>query len=373
MILKDKLYEIRDRKVNENEAIYTVAMLSDSVIYKAHFPNEPMTPGVCLVQMVKELLELSLDKRFELVDAKNVKFLNILIPTSRTADFHIKWEQNPESDQLHVNAVISDSERVYSKMSLFFRLKTLENASETLNYCVIIPVYNNEKTVADVVGNVLRYAEHVIVVNDGSTDNTRQNLQPFADSIELVEYPDNRGKGYALQQGFSRARALGFEHAVTMDADGQHLASDIPVLMQAVKENPEALIVGARSFKQENMPTQNVKANRFSNFWFTVQTFCKLPDTQTGFRVYPLHKMGDMQIHWYRYEAELDMLVRCAWRNIPLVSVPVQVYYPPKEERVSHFRPGRDFLRISLLNTALCLAAIVYGWPRILFHKLFVR
>ena len=234
--------------------------------------------------------------------------------------------------------------------------------------CIIIPVYNSEKLIADVLASVLQHAENVIVVNDGSTDNTFDALKNFP-AITLVSYAKNRGKGYALQCGFRKAVEMGFSHAVTMDADGQHLATDIATLVQAAEKQPDALIVGARKFDNPNMPQGNIFANNFSNFWFMVQTGKRLPDTQTGFRLYPLQKIGKMRLFTSRYEAELEMLVRLAWRNIPIIPQPINVYYPPQNERLSHFRGGKDFFRISVLNTVLCFFAVVYGYPSMFIRK----
>jgi hypothetical protein len=79
--------------------------------------------------------------------------------------------------------------------------------------------------------------------------------------------------------------------------------------------------------------------------------------------------MKGMRPFTSRYEAELELLVRAAWRNIPQVPVAIQVYYPKEEERITHFRPGKDFLRISLLNTVFCFLAVVYGYPARLIRK----
>jgi len=241
-----------------------------------------------------------------------------------------------------------------------------------MKICALIPVYNSENHIADVIQSVLQYADNLIVVNDGSTDGTLKKIEEtrHTTSLQIVTYEKNRGKGYALQQGFRRALELGFTHAITLDADGQHLASDIPVLEQKAKENPTALIVGSRKFDNPNMPQGNVFANKFSNFWFKLQTAKNLPDTQTGFRVYPLLKMGKMRLFTSRYEAELEMLVCSAWRGIPLIPQPINVYYPPISERLSHFRGGKDFFRISVLNTILCFFAVVYGYPRMILKKI---
>ena len=246
-----------------------------------------------------------------------------------------------------------------------------------MRHCVLIPVYNSENLIADVIKSVLQCSENLIVVNDGSTDGTldtiyrlRTSSQHTDERFELVTYSKNRGKGHALQQGFKRALELGFTHVITMDADGQHLATDIAMLIQSSEKQPDALIIGARKFDDPNMPQGNVFANNFSNFWFMVQTGKRLPDTQTGFRVYPLQKVGKMRLFTNRYEAELELLVRSAWRNIPIISQAINVYYPPKNERLSHFRGSRDFFRISVLNTVLCFLAVIWGYPSILIHEL---
>lgn len=244
-----------------------------------------------------------------------------------------------------------------------------------MKICALIPVYNSENHIVDVINSVLQYTDNLIVVNDGSTDGTLDAIKPFRSlksvRFELISYAKNHGKGYALQQGFQRALKLGFTHTITLDADGQHLASDIPTLIRKTEANPNALIVGSRKFDSPNMPPGNVFANKFSNFWFTVQTGKSLPDTQTGFRVYPLQKMKKMHLFTSRYEAELEILVRCAWRNIPLISQPINVHYPPANERLSHFRGKKDFLRISVLNTILCFFAVVYGYPSMFLRKIF--
>lgn len=237
--------------------------------------------------------------------------------------------------------------------------------------CLIIPTYNNAGTVAHVVADVLAYGLPVLVVNDGSTDATEACLAPFADAITLLSYMPNKGKGYALEQGFKRARAMGFDYALTLDSDGQHFATDIPLFLEALQAHPgNTLVIGSRLLTQENMPRKNTFANRFSNFWYAVQTAHRLPDTQTGYRLYPLYKMKRMHCLTARYEAELELLVRLTWRGTRPVPIPIQVYYAPEGERVTHFRKGRDFLRISLLNTVLCIVAILYGYPAMGLNKI---
>lgn len=238
-----------------------------------------------------------------------------------------------------------------------------------MKVCTVMPTYNNGGTLRDMVERVLAYCADVIVVNDGCTDNSAAVLASFGNAITVVDYDKNRGKGYALKQGFKKAKQLGFDYALTIDSDGQHFPEDIPLFVSALEQNKKALIVGSRNLNQENMPGGNTFANKFSNFWFKVQTGIDLPDTQTGFRLYLLQRLP--KIFSSRYEAELALLVFSAWRGIDLIPVKINVLYP--EDRVTHFRPFWDFFRISILNTLLCLVAVVYGWPSRLIHKMLRR
>ena len=241
-----------------------------------------------------------------------------------------------------------------------------------MNICAIIPTYNNEKTLSAVINSVLNYIPYVIVINDGSTDQTSEILNQYQRIVKIISYPKNKGKGYALKCGFDCAKQNGYQYALTIDSDGQHYAQDIDSFIKMAKKYPDALIIGNRNLTQDNMPKKNTFANKFSNFWFALQTGIKLPDTQTGFRLYPLKKMKYLRPFTSRYESELEMLVRCAWRGIKLISIPVGVYYAPKGERISHFRPGIDFLRISLMNTLFVFLAVIYGYPSRFFRYLLI-
>jgi len=235
--------------------------------------------------------------------------------------------------------------------------------------CVVIPTYNNGGTITRVVRETLLECRDVIVVNDGSTDNTSSQLHQV-EGVTLIEYATNRGKGYALREGFKRALEMGFSYAITLDGDGQHYSSDICHFLTANQKHPGTLIIGSRRLEGVERSEGSKFANKFSNFWFWVQTGRKLPDTQTGYRLYPLKKLRGLSLLTSRYEAELELLVFASWHGTELVPIDINVYYPPREERVSHFRPGVDFARISVLNTVLCFLAVVYGLPLRLFRLL---
>ena len=242
--------------------------------------------------------------------------------------------------------------------------------------CVIVPTYNNERTIVDVLQRIRAFTRNVIVVNDGSTPATMEVLTSAFEASErpdIVDYTPNRGKGYALMQGFRRALELGYHYAVTIDSDGQHFPEDIPAVMDCHLANKDALVVGSRNLTADNMPSRNTFANKFSNFWFRLQTGIPLEDTQSGFRLYPLENIN---LRWPitpRYEAELELLVFSAWRGVPVVSVPVRVYYPPEDERVSHFRPFWDFFRITVLNSVLTIVSLFTFIPARLWKRVRAR
>lgn len=233
--------------------------------------------------------------------------------------------------------------------------------------CVIIPTYNNEGSLEKVISDVLLYCSDVIVVNDGSTDSTLEIVKKFP-QVDLVTYPKNRGKGYAMRTGFKYAFKKGFQYGITIDSDGQHYAKDLVTFLDMIEENPNAIIIGARDLNQENMDGKSSFANRFSNFWFKVETGLEMPDTQSGFRLYPLHALHKMHFFTRKYEFEIEVIVRAAWRGIDVIPAPIDVFYPEKEERVTHFRPFKDFFRISVLNTVLVLLAFLFHHPRRVFN-----
>lgn len=239
---------------------------------------------------------------------------------------------------------------------------TYRERMRELGCIVVMPTYNNAGTLARVIGDVLQYAEDVLVVNDGSTDATQSILEQI-DGIRIHSYAENRGKGHALKCGLKLAYEWGFRYALTIDSDGQHYADDIPAFIERIEQVPDSLLIGARNLTADNMPSKNTFANRFSNFWYRVETGQRLEDTQSGFRLYPLRKLQHIRFLTTRYEFEVEIIVRAAWRGVRVENLPIKVYYPPQEERVSHFRPLRDFTRISILNTVLVLYALLFYYP----------
>lgn len=241
-------------------------------------------------------------------------------------------------------------------------LSEVRNAISEKKICVLIPTFNNEKTLKRVIDGVMDYTEDIIVVNDGSTDSTREILRSYS-QIEVIDLPENKGKGNGLKIGFRRAKELGYDYAITIDSDGQHYPDDIPVFVEALlNEKEDVLLIGNRNMSQDGIPKKSSFGNRFSNFWFWFETGIKLEDTQSGYRLYPLHKIPK-KYFTPKFEFEIEIIVRTAWRHVSVKNVPVKVLYDPAE-RVSHFRPFKDFTRISILNTILVTITLLYIIPR---------
>lgn len=229
--------------------------------------------------------------------------------------------------------------------------------------CVVVPSYHNEGTIADIVRRISEYTDQIVVVLDGDPEKSEEALRSVDQHFELVSCLRNRGKGAALKEGFKRAILKGYEYAITIDSDNQHYPEDIPLFVEALYSHPRSFVIGARDLEQEGIPYGSRFAANLSNFWFHFQTGLRLPDTQCGYRLYPLSMLNSGWSIHSRYEAELEFLLYAAWTGVNLTSVPVRIYYPKGNERISSFRPVRDFLRMSLLNVMLSLGALLYYLP----------
>ena len=217
----------------------------------------------------------------------------------------------------------------------------------------VIPAYRAAATVGEVVRGARAHCARVVVVDDGSDDDT--GPRAGAAGAEVHRHAANAGKGAAIVTGLRALEAAGVGRALTLDADGQHLASQIPALLAASDAVPGAIVVGVRRKEGQTI----ARLNRFGN-WVAdrlLRTIAgqALPDTQSGFRIYPVAATLALGTRGTRYDFETEVLLRAARRGMPLLGVSVEVYYPPVAERVSHFKPGRDTLRI--IRTVACLLA----------------
>jgi glycosyltransferase involved in cell wall biosynthesis len=248
---------------------------------------------------------------------------------------------------------------------------------------ILIPVYNHAPTLRDVVERSLAQGYPVLVVDDGSTDGSLDRVGDLP--ILRHRLPENRGKGAAIQAGAAIAAAHGYTAVITLDADGQHDPADAKRLLDAALPAWPAIVLGARQMDGENVPASSRFGMAFSNFWVRLECGKTLPDTQTGYRLYPVSLLTRNFLS-RRYTFEIEVLVRGSWAGLNILSTPISVYYPPTEERVSHFRKVKDNLRLTALHTWLVTLSLL-PWhhrqrteqsgekpPSILFHPaLFFR
>ncbi len=222
----------------------------------------------------------------------------------------------------------------------------------------VIPVYNHKGTLRGVVTGVLSQGLPCIVVDDGSTDN----IVHLVDDLDCVIHslPKNLGKGAAILAGARMAGRMGYDTIITIDADGQHDPKDIHVLIQAAQECMPCIVIGERmGMEGPAVPASSRFGRKFSNFWVRLECGAELPDTQSGFRLYPVEVLLELPFRCSRYDFEVEVIVRAVWAGIPVKSAPVSVIYQGKDVRISHFRKFADNLRLSLLHSWLVLRALV--------------
>jgi len=209
---------------------------------------------------------------------------------------------------------------------------------------VLIPALNCGATIRAVVSGARRYVPDVLVVSDGSTDATV--AEAMAAGAQIVAHDRRRGKGAALLTGMRTLAAQGVRRVLSMDGDGQHLSDEIPILLEAAVAQPGALIIGARRFEEITVAPIKLFGNRFANRWVEIACGRALPDTQSGFRVYPVRETLALRPRAHHFAFETEVLIRAVRGGMPIRSVPVRVHYPPVAERLSHFRGFVDTVRI---------------------------
>jgi glycosyltransferase involved in cell wall biosynthesis len=211
--------------------------------------------------------------------------------------------------------------------------------------CVVIATYNNDATLADVIRRTLKVKSDLIIVDDGSTDGTRGTLASM-ERVEVLTHPVNRGKGDALMTGIRRARELGYQRAITLDSDNQHDPADIRKFEEAAVRHPSSLVIGVRDMRAAGAPLKSRLGRWLSNVG--ILFFCghRVADAQSGYRSYPIDSLLALRPRTARFEFEYEVLLRSAWADVPFAYTPITVRYPRGKDRLSHFRPLRDCVRV---------------------------
>lgn len=230
----------------------------------------------------------------------------------------------------------------------------------------VVPAFDAERTVGAVVSELVRawpVPGGVFVVDDGSSDATADAARRAGAVVR--RHPQNRGKGAALRTGMEAARQAGFDAVVTVDADGQHPIAEALRLAHHPAP-PEAMVLGIRDLAVAGAPRANQVSNRISNFFLSLFSGRGLADTQCGLRRYPLPTALELDARGDGYAFEAEIILRAIAARVPLVEEPIEVYYPPEEQRVTHFDSVKDPARIVMrvVQTLVMTAGMRRAAPR---------
>jgi glycosyltransferase involved in cell wall biosynthesis len=232
---------------------------------------------------------------------------------------------------------------------------TLERDIPAVDRCVaVIPAYNEAQTVGDLIRRVRAQLPDVIVVDDGSGDATAAEARRL--DVRLVRHAKNAGKGRSLIDGLRAAHDAGFDAAVTLDADGQHRARDIPRLLQFA--GADTLVLGSRVNDAGRMPRARRIANRIAGLFISWAAGQRIGDTQCGLRVYPTGVVAALGLTGRRrgFVFESEVLIEAARQGWRVVEVPVPAVYPARAPRQSYYRPVVDTAAITVMVAGKLLA-----------------
>jgi polyprenyl-phospho-N-acetylgalactosaminyl synthase len=229
--------------------------------------------------------------------------------------------------------------------------------------CVLIPSYDNPRTIGRVAREALDHCPDVIVVDDGSGPEGRQAIDSLASEVIVVRRSENGGKGAAVKTGLQEAHRRGHTHALQVDADGQHALEDMPRLFEVARQHPHTLVLGAPVF-DASAPLGRRLGRLLTRFWTNVETLGRvIQDPMCGFRVYPVEAALRVGARGNAMDFDPEIAVRLAWEGLPVINVPTRVRYLSESEGgVSHFRMVRDNALISLMHTRLMIALLLRPW-----------
>jgi glycosyltransferase involved in cell wall biosynthesis len=242
-----------------------------------------------------------------------------------------------------------------------------------LTYSIVIPVYNHPHYLADLVQHLSQLQYPIILVNDGSDAACTAILHQLAQHnalVDLVEHPENLGKGQAVITGLQHAAQRGMSHVLQIDADGQHCWDDVAKFIALSQQHPQAMVIGQPVF-DASVPKKRLYGRYVTHFWVWLNSLSfEIKDSMCGFRIYPLAQTIPI-LNTARFQPRMgfdsEILVRLKWENIQFVNVPTKVIYP--EHGISHFNVWRDNLGLSKAHARL-FAGMLIRLPKLVWHKI---
>jgi glycosyltransferase involved in cell wall biosynthesis len=208
-------------------------------------------------------------------------------------------------------------------------------------YCVLIPGYKEEGRIGAVVTEVLKHGGDVLVVDDGSPDATA--TEATAAGAIVLKHEVNKGKGVALETGFEYARRAGYDFVITMDADGQHDPGDMAEMITVHREGGFPVVVGSRMWDTDKMPFVRRMTNRFMSWLLSREMGQRVPDTQSGYRLYAREVLGLLKVDSARFAAESEVLLALSGAGIKIGSSKIQVIYGDEKSKINPFSDTLKF------------------------------
>jgi len=212
-----------------------------------------------------------------------------------------------------------------------------------MRICVIIPALNESREIAGLIKRVRRFVSDILVIDDGSTDQTAQVAKVVG--AEVLRNERNQGKGACLVKGYAYALEKGFDAVISMDGDGQHSAEDLPVFLKAAEDSKDALIIGNRMSNSRNMPFVRVLTNRFMSLLLSLVTKQNIPDTQCGFRLVKKELLEKVNLVTSKFEMESEILIKASRRGFKIRSVPIKTIYGNEKSQINPFVDTFRFMR----------------------------
>lgn len=213
-----------------------------------------------------------------------------------------------------------------------------------MRICLLIPAYNEARTIGQVVSEAREITESVVVVDDGSQDATAQIAE---DSGALViKHSVNSGKGAALRTGFQHVLDNGYDALITMDSDGQHDVNDIPGFLKAFDERGSGIIIGSRMQDISTMPAVRKFTNKFTSFVGSLLTHQKIRDSQSGFRLISSDVLRAVELETAGYEMESELLIKASRAGFRITSVPIKTIYGQEVSKINPVVDTCRFLRL---------------------------
>lgn len=212
--------------------------------------------------------------------------------------------------------------------------------------CVIIPTYNESNEIAKIVQEIKKQNLEVVIVDDGSSDNTAQIAEN--NGAVVLRNETNQGKGASLSRGFNYSLESGYEAVITMDGDGQHLPEDIPYFMRLAKYSDSGIVIGNRMQKAKNMPLERILTNKFMSWLISLIAKQTIPDSQCGFRLIKKDVLEKVRLFTTKYETESEILIRGSRLGFKIESVPIKAIYMGKKSSINPFVDTIRFIKFIL-------------------------